>query len=215
MDPSKMKEKDEILNYKGKLVKYRIVYIDFWCKPMYEELIEHEFKSFPKLTSYDLYLSWLLGLYDGDGFQGKTMVCSKHQGILEQTKLYFNIKYEVREFYFNGENYIRNYENITDIIENTLKVNSSLRFFYILTLGARLFNEMMRNFKFSLNRKRNNFNEFNESLDKLIEEVGSENNLQELIITNHKKELIEKLSTTEYALDRLIDNWDLRRDWSV
>jgi len=72
----------------------------------------------------------------------------------------------------------------------------------------------MRNFNNSLERKRNIFSESNETLEKLIEEVGSENNLQELIITNQKKELIEKLSTTEYALDKIIDNWDLKRDWN-
>jgi len=214
LEPSNVKEKDEILNYKGKLVKYRIVYIDFWCKPMYEELIEQDFKSFPKLISYDLYLSWLLGLYDGDGFQGKTMVCSAHKEILKQIKTYFNIKYDVREYYFNGESYIRNYMNITEIIDNNTKVNSSLRFLYILTLGARLFNNLMRNFNNSLIRKRNTFNELTESLEKLIEEVISEDILQELINTNQKNELIEKLSTTEYALDKLIDDWDLKRDWN-
>ncbi|MBA7501345.1 hypothetical protein ES704_04108 [subsurface metagenome] len=215
MEQSNVKEKDEILNYKGKLVKYRIVYIDFWCKPMYEELIEQDFKFFPKLSSYDLYLSWLLGLYDGDGFQGKTMVCSAHKEILEQVKTYFTIKYEVREYYFNGESYIRSYTNITEIIDDNTKVNSSLRFLYILTLGARLFNKLMRNFNSSLERKRNTFNELNESLEKLIEEAISEDNLQELINTNQKNELIEKLSTTEYTLDKLIDDWDLKRDWNL
>ncbi|KKM89251.1 hypothetical protein LCGC14_1250550 [marine sediment metagenome] len=215
MEPSNVKEKDEILNYKGKLVKYRIVYIDFWCKPMYEELIEQDFKSFPKLISYDLYLSWLLGLYDGDGFQGKTMVCSEHKEILEQIKTSFNIKYEVREYYFNGESYIRNYGDITEIVDYNTKVNSSLRFLYILTLGARLFNKLMRNFNNSLERKRNTFSELNESLEKLIEEVVSEDILQELINNNQKNELIEKLSTTEYALDKLIDDWNLKRDWNV
>lgn len=182
---------------------------------MYEELIEQDFKFFPKLSSYDLYLSWLLGLYDGDGFQGKTMVCSAHKEILEQVKTYFTIKYEVREYYFNGESYIRSYTNITEIIDDNTKVNSSLRFLYILTLGARLFNKLMRNFNSSLERKRNTFNELNESLEKLIEEAISEDNLQELINTNQKNELIEKLSTTEYTLDKLIDDWDLKRDWNL
>jgi len=36
-----------------------------------------------------------------------------------------------------------------------------------------------------------------------------------LINTHQKKELIIKLSTTEYALDRLIDDWDLKRDWNI
>lgn len=214
LEASYIKKYDKLLNYKGKLRKHRIVSIDFSCKPMYEDLINQDFKSFPKLNRSDLYLSWLLGLYDGDGFQGKTMVCSQHKEILEKIRTYFNIKYEAREFYFNGKSYIRNYGNIADIIDNNAIVNSSLRFLYILTLGARLFNEMMKNFKNSLIRKRNNFSESNDSIEKLIEEVGSKKNLQELIISNQKKKIIEKLCTTEYALDKLVDNWELSRDWN-
>ncbi|MBY9013654.1 MAG: hypothetical protein KGD70_14885 [Candidatus Lokiarchaeota archaeon] len=86
---------------------------------------------------------------------------------------------------------------------------------YILTLGARLFNKLIKNFSNSLERKRNTFNELNESLEKLIGEVISEDILQELINTNQKNELIEKLSTTEYALDKLIHDWDLKRDWNI
>ena len=73
----------------------------------------------------------------------------------------------------------------------------------------------MRNFNYGLERKRNTFSELNESLEKLIEEVVSEDVLQELININQKKELLEKLSTTEYTLDKLIDDWDLKRDWNV
>ena len=32
---------------------------------------------------------------------------------------------------------------------------------------------------------------------------------------NQKNELFEKLSTTEYVLDKLIDDWDLKREWNV
>lgn len=80
---------------------------------------------------------------------------------------------------------------------------------------ARLFNKLMRNFNDSLERKRKTFSELNESLEKIIEVVISEEILQELIYTNQKKELIEKLSTTTYTLDKLIDDWDLKRDWNV
>ena len=47
-----------------------------------------------------------------------------------------------------------------------------------------------------------------------LKKIGSKTNLQELIISNHKKNLIEKLSTTEYALDKLVDKWDLSCDWN-
>jgi len=105
---------------------------------------------------------------------------------------------------------------LTEIIDdNNSKVKSSLKFFYILTLGARLFNKLIRNFKDSLERKRNPFSELNESREKLIEEVISEEILQELINANQKNALIEKLSATEYTLDKLIDDWNLKRNWNV
>ncbi|MFW9989448.1 MAG: hypothetical protein ACFFC3_12395, partial [Candidatus Odinarchaeota archaeon] len=216
LDSSNVKERVKILNYKGKCIEYKMVYIDFWCKPIYEDLIKHEFKSFPKLISYDLYLSWLLGFYDGGGFQGKTMVCSENKEILEKIKTYFNIIYDVREYYFNEQSYVRNYRDSIEVNDiNYIENDSSIKFLYILTLGARLFNEMMTNFNKSLERKRKIFSELHETSNKLIEEVISEENLQDLVNKYQKKELIEKLSTTEYALDKLIDDWDIKRDWNI
>ena len=80
---------------------------------------------------------------------------------------------------------------------------------------ARLFNKLIRIFSNRLERKRNIFSELNESLEKLIEDIVSEDILQELINNNQKNELFEKLSTTEYVLDKLIDDWDLKREWNV
>lgn len=49
---------------------------------------------------------------------------------------------------------------------------------------ARLFNKLIRIFSNRLERKRNIFSELNESLEKLIEDIVSEDILQELINNN-------------------------------
>ena len=39
-------------------------------------------------------------------------------------------------------------------------------------------------------------------------------NLQELINKSQKKELIKNLNTSEYALDKLINEWNAKRSWN-
>ena len=151
LNQQSIREREEIVEYKGKMVTYQIAEIDFWCKPLYDDLKRLKFKEFPKLSSDNLYLAWLLGLYDGDGFQGKTMVCSASYSLLTKIKQKFNIEYEVRDYYFNEElgYHLRyNEENCN---------NKNVKFFYILTLGSHIFYEMMNNFENSLKRKRRTF----------------------------------------------------------
>jgi len=151
LNQQSIREREEFIEYKGKIVTYQIAEIDFWCKPLYNGLKHLKFKEFPKLSSDDLYLAWLLGLYDGDGFQGKSMVCSASYNLLVKIKQKFNIEYEVRDYYFNEElgYHLRYNEENFD--------NKNGRFFYILTLGSHIFNEMMNNFENSLKRKRRTF----------------------------------------------------------
>ncbi|MCK4779149.1 MAG: hypothetical protein KAT57_03130 [Candidatus Lokiarchaeota archaeon] len=152
LNPLSIREREEVKEYKGKFIKYQIAEIDFWCKPMYEDLKHLKFKEFPKLASDGLYLAWLLGLYDGDGYQGKTMVCSASNNLLMEIKCFFNIEYEIRDYYYDDEldYYLRNNEGI--------KIDNSSRFLYVLTLGSHLFNKMMKNYENSLKRKRRTFN---------------------------------------------------------
>jgi hypothetical protein len=84
----------------------------------------------PNLTTEDLFLSFLLGFYDGDGCQNSTVVCSKSKNFLLDIKQQFNIPYNVR-----------------------LKTNP-LGSVYIMSLGRPLWNKMMAVFSGSLPRKR-------------------------------------------------------------
>ena len=210
LEYTSIKEREITRAYNGELVTYYSAVINFWCKPLYEDLIRHNFKGFPNLNNYNLYLAWLLGLYDGDGFQGKTMVCSGIKILLEQIKDFFNIRYEVREYYYDSD--LGYHIRITEDIEKA-SIKRSSRFIYILTLGSQLFNQMMNNYYDSLERKRNIFSELHETYEKLIEHVVNRANLQNLINKNPKNKLINLLNTTEYALDKLINEWDLKRSW--
>ena len=78
----------------------------------------------PKLDSRELCLAFLLGYFDGDGIQGTSRITSGSINFLNQIRSKFNLRF-----------------NIDD---------SHMR----LTLGAKLFNEMLDNYKSSLMRKR-------------------------------------------------------------
>ena len=154
LEVSFIKERTRIIEYKEKLMKYHTVVIDFWCKPIYEDLISYDFKNFPALDSSELYLSWLLGLYDGDGFQGKTMICSRTKELLIEIKNYFKIKYEIRDYYYDSD--VGYHLRIKKDNKDTILKNLT-RLLFLLTLGAELFNLMMDNYQDSLKRKRRYF----------------------------------------------------------
>lgn len=80
----------------------------------------------PNLKSRELYLAFLLGYFDGDGTIKTSKITSGSQRFLEEVKEIFKIR-----------NKIHTRKGAFD-----------------LYLGADLFNEMLDNFRKSLNRKR-------------------------------------------------------------
>ncbi len=95
----------------------------------------------PELGNRELNLAFLLGYYDGDGTEGSTVISSGSKKFLEQIKKKYEISYDLR--YKKGESII-----------NGKKVKGEG---WDLALGANLFNEMMRNYQFSMPRKRKIF----------------------------------------------------------
>ena len=95
----------------------------------------------PELGTRALNLAFLLGYYDGDGTEGSTVISSGSKKFLEQIKEKYEIDYELR------------YKKSESII-NGRKVKGEG---WDLALGAKLFNEMMRNYQFSMPRKRKIF----------------------------------------------------------
>ncbi|MFW9865621.1 MAG: LAGLIDADG family homing endonuclease, partial [Candidatus Thorarchaeota archaeon] len=105
----------------------------------------------PRLRSKELMLAFLLGYYDGDGSLGLTLhegvkkkifpsIISSDKEFLNQVKQAFNIKYDL---------YQRIQEKY-DFKKNELVISKS----YNLYLGSKLFEEMLRNYRKSLKRKR-------------------------------------------------------------
>ncbi|MEJ2251039.1 MAG: hypothetical protein P8Y97_15475 [Candidatus Lokiarchaeota archaeon] len=158
-------------------------------------MLKNNFKCFPRLKNEELYLSWLLGLYDGDGFQDKTMLCSKSKGILEKIKDHFKIKYNIRKYNKPQKGKRETNNNLKTQNEGTI---------FILTLGSVLFNKMITNYTKSLPRKRIFFSEQHQSMDKLKRKVGTKKNLQNLVNQYRKSDLISMLNVSEYSLNKLL-----------
>lgn len=88
--------------------------------------------EYPKLENRELDLAFLLGYFDGDGKKGTSMIKTGSRKFLEQIKEKFNIPNNI---YLNEPN----------------KPNKKT---VCLSLGAKLFNEMLDNYEDSLSRKR-------------------------------------------------------------
>ncbi len=116
--------------------------ISFRNHEMVNDLMKHgvlhrksKIIQLPSLFSRELYLAFLLGYFDGDGEAGSSRIISGSKIFLKQIKMKFCIKYKIQE----------------DIRETE---KGEILCCYALSLGAELFNEMLSNYKKSLNRKR-------------------------------------------------------------
>jgi hypothetical protein len=83
----------------------------------------------PNLSSRDLDLAFLFGLYDGDGFADSTVICGASIELLKDIKLKYNLNFEIKK----------------------------KKRVYVLNLGAELKREMVSNYENSLKRKRKIF----------------------------------------------------------
>ncbi|MHA1701251.1 MAG: hypothetical protein ACTSWK_03185, partial [Promethearchaeota archaeon] len=97
--------------------------------------------KFPELGRRELNLAFLLGYYDGDGTAGSTVITSGSKKYLEQIKEKYEIEYELK--------FKKSRSKI-----NGREVKGEA---WSLALGARLLNEVMRNYTFSMQRKRKIF----------------------------------------------------------
>ena len=215
--PSELiKERDRYKKYNNKIRKYRMVYVHFRCKPMVKDLLNIGFsssktlrKSIPnvfkkiKLNGNDstfsrkLSLAWILGYYDGDGNSNSTRITSSSKNFLKEIKHIFNIKFDVKRQYDKGK-------------KSRLEGVVSTRSHWRLTLGASLFNGMIRNYPYSLQRKRRLFNERDmESYDRLKKLVSNKENLQTLVNKNQIIFLIKKFNVSTATFYRLCRDWNV------
>lgn len=128
---------EEEQEFEGKIVIVKYYRIMFAHQKMADDLIKlgmvpqkSKIIRLPMLTTYDLYLSFLLGYFDGDGEMGSSRVWSGSREFLEDIKSFYNVKNEIK------------YKK------------SNLGSAWGLSLGPELFNAMLDNYENSMERKR-------------------------------------------------------------
>jgi len=84
----------------------------------------------PELNNHELYMSFLLGYYDGDGVCGTSVICSGSKEFLNDIKLHFNLQYDVK-----------------------LKMNPYGQC-YVLSVGRNLMRSCFATFDYGIKRKR-------------------------------------------------------------
>lgn len=119
--------------------------ITFACRKMSNNLLTHGLvprKSkrieYPKLPRRDLELAFLLGYYDGDGIRHSTAIASGSIRFLEQVRDRFDLRYRIHR----------------RVDEKVILGRKTKGTECIMYLGAKLFNEMMKNYTQSMPRKR-------------------------------------------------------------
>lgn len=138
----------------------------------------------PVLDSYELYLAFLLGFFDGDGKQGTTIITCGSVKFLEQIKEMFQLPFKI-------------YKKSSDHEYRGRKISGMA---YDTCLGSKLFNEMMRNYADSLPRKRKCFCTKEEKSRRAAESSRSNTGKQKFIITKEKLErLIWEMPSTRIS----------------
>lgn len=210
----KIKYYDKI--YRGKT--YKMCRITLGVVDITNALKELKFKELPSFFNEiedapndPVALSWLLGRYDGDGQQGKTVLYSSNKDLLENIRDRFNIKNTVKK---TKEKAILRHDDGTPKLDGNGNVMRS-KGLYALWLSPVIFNKMMESYKGSMPRKRQTFDERINAEGKLKDFF--ENNkelLQELIDTLPTTHIISSLrkvlGVSREALYNLIEEWDIK-----
>jgi hypothetical protein len=136
---------------------------------------------FPKLDNRELDLAFLLGFFDGDGKEGTNQFHIGSRKILEQIKEKFNVPCEI---------------------------STDKEGYYYLNLGGKLFNEMMTNYKNSLERKRRTFRI---PIKEILKETISKKELEQLIWKLPLKEIAERYNAYPRIINELCDEWGIKK----
>lgn len=136
-------------------------------------------------------LTWLRGAYDGDGHSDRTELGSASRQFLESIRQVFKIRLPVRP-------------------------HSSAPNFWILSLGARLYNAMTsvcKELGLGLKRKSYIFSENREALISLMETLEDLNigkkKLQDLVFKSRLYELVKAFTTSKETLRKLLNEWNI------
>jgi len=165
------------------------VQIRFRCSQIEKDLLNLGYRpaklkqtQLPLLSSRELDLAFLLGFFDGDGKQGTTAFHLGSKKILDQIKKKFYIPHYV-------------YPD---------KDGTS----WYLSLGGKLFNEMMNNYKNSLERKRKIFRVSKKAT--LMGQIKKEE-LEKLVWKMQIKDICEKYGIYRPILVEICNEWEIKR----
>jgi len=201
LDPRKIGERTKFINDKS----FRMSYIIFTCKPMFQDLVNLGFREFKvgnrvflNLGDDSISYAWLLGFYDGDGGEGKTKIYTTNLPLLLQIKESYDLKSKI---------IIREVEEVPeDALDESISRSKPM---YELSLGPILLNTIMNSYRESLNRKRKFFSEKLYALESLKEKIGDVKNLKDLIEQYGKVKLSEMMGVSFKTLNNLCDEWNV------
>jgi len=162
-------------------IKMRADVIAHGCVPRKTKVIE-----LPVLDSRDLYLAFILGFFDGDGTQHKTMITCGSKKFLEQIKEMFHLPFKI----------------IEEITDKPICGKPSHAITYRIFLGADLFNEIMDNYADSLPRKRRHFNTNIERFERIKQSAWKGAHNKKFDISKEELERLVKEMPAEHIAEK-------------
>jgi len=174
-DKARMRERIRYRLYKGAIKGYKMIILEFSCKPIIEDLKTHEFLKFKKtlvnipeavrtaliksseeaielgINWFETYsgrcaLAWLLGYYDGDG----TYRGGKGAVIYSSNK---NFLKTIKKFFYI-KNKILTVTKPAKTVDVLGSIAAKTKGLYSLQIGESLFDSFINSYMFSLKRKR-------------------------------------------------------------
>lgn len=171
----------------GKVKVYKMIKMEFKSEEFTNYLKELGVipkKTFciklPNLGSREFEIAFLLGFFDGDGREGTTNLRSGNKMFLEQIK--------------------KKYDLLFDVYPDKDNPNA-----FTLSLGAKLFNEMMSNYAESLPRKRKIF-----TVNKFVTRVLTEKKMNDLVLKMPAHVIARTFEISQSTMTRLIQKYNIK-----
>ena len=200
LNSAKIGERTKVLNNK----KHRLAYIIFTCKPMFQDIENLGLRDFKEgnelkfdFSNSNLSYALLLGIYDGDGKEGRTIVYSTNYAFLLQIKNVFKIKREIRK---------REVDEIPEDLKFKIQRTKPM---YEFALTPNLLNKMMNSYHNSLARKRKRFSEQTHVMETVKNKIRSPEILENLIKTHGKEKLAKMMNISFNTLHKLSIEWNV------
>ena len=190
-NPAKFEQRTRTLIYKCKKRKFEHITMRFISSKMAKDLRKHglkELKSkkleFPNFKNQELDLAFLLGFYDGEGWEGTIKFSCGSKTFVEQVKRKYQLPYII------------------------WKTKSGV---WGISLGSKLFNEMMYNYKDSLPRKRKIFEMRRYKVKHKFKTLISKEKLRKLVWEMPITEIAEKYRVWHHDITDLCEEWEIER----